>query len=368
MININELISPATSFIDSIKPKSKIAIVHGHDADSICSAAILYRLIKTEKKTKPILVVSELNSHLKESTLNKLKKIRPNYTIIVDIANIGVEIITKMRNFSKVMIVDHHIPKGYVKITYVNPRIFDRDSYLPATYVCYKIYEDFSSPKDVAWIAGIGTLGDMGLKNCLDLFNKIKSEYKELVDELEPNDEILIEKSLLGKLTQLIDSSMVVKDIAGAVFSLKILIESKKYKDVVNNKTLARNYKLVENEFKKIEKDFNKNKKIINSVLLYELKSKLKLKSAFSNYLERSFDDKIVAVYQKEKDYYSISLRKGKKMETDLDNLAREAVRGITNADGGGHPVAAGIRVPIKQFKKVIENIRLRMKLESIKS
>lgn len=365
-MNIKELILPAVNFIELIKPKDKVVIVHGHDADSICSAAILYKLIKGRKNT-PILVVSELNSQLKERTFNKIKQIKPSYTIVVDIANVGVEIITKMIKFSRVMIIDHHIPKGYVKITYINPRIFEKETYLPTTYICYKIYEKFFNPKEISWIAGIGCLGDMGLKNCLDLFNKIKIDYKKLVDDLEPNDEILIENSLLGKLTMMIESGMMVKNAIGASFTLKVLNGVKKYEDVMNNKTLTKYYKICKNEFEKIRLDFEKNKKIIDSILLYEIKSKIRLKSSFSTYVERKFDDKVIVIYQKDSEYYGISLRKGKNIKIDLDNLAKESIRGIKNADGGGHPDAAGIRVPIRQLKDVIENIRLKIKLESVK-
>lgn len=363
-INIKDLISPAISFIKAFEPKNKIVIVHGHDADSVCSAAILYRLIKNEKKITPTLQVSESNSHLKEETWVKIRKLKPSHIIILDIANIGVDIITKMRNFSQVMIIDHHVPKGYAKIIYVNPRMFDREIYLPATYVCYKIYEKFSDPKEISWIAGIGNLGDMGLKNCPDLFNRIKAEYKELVDDFEPKDEILIEKSLLGKLTQIVDSGMVVKEKAGSVFVLRVLINAKKYKDVMNNKTLLNYYKLVQSEFEKIKKDFEKNRKTVDNVVLYEIKSALKLKSAFASYIERSFDDKIIAIYQKDEECFSFSLRKGKNMTTDLDNLAKEATRGIENADGGGHPDAAGMNVPVKQLKFLVENLRLKTRLE----
>ena len=366
-IDIKELISPAVSFIKSFKPKDKIVIVHGYDVDSICSAAILYRLIKNEKNVKPMLQISESNSHLKDATLTKIKKLKPSHTIIVDIANIGVDVITKMRNFSKILIIDHHVPKGYAKITYVNPRMFNREIYLPATYVCYKIYEEFSNPKEIAWIAGVGNLGDMGLKNCPDLFNKIKTEYKELVDDLEQKDEILIEKSLLGKLTQIIDSGMVVKNKTGSIFALKILIDVKKYNDVIDNKILSGYYKLVQSEFEKIKKDFEKNKKILDNIVLYEVKSTLKLKSNFASYIERSFDDKVIAIYQKDEDCFSFSLRKGKKMTIDLDNLAKEATRSIENADGGGHPDAAGMRVPIKELKPLVENLKLRMKSEPAK-
>jgi single-stranded DNA-specific DHH superfamily exonuclease len=364
MIEMKNLIYPAVSFVNSIKPKSKVVIVHGHDADSICSAAIMYKLIKLERKINSNLLISELNSHLREKTFEKIKRMKPSYVIIVDIANISVEIITKMREFSNVMIIDHHIPKGYVKITYVNPRVFEREIYLPATYVCYKIYEDFSNTKDIAWIAGIGTLGDMGMKNCPDLFNKIKNEYAELVDDFEQKDEILIEKSLLGKLTKTMDSGMVVKDVLGSIFALKVLIGAKKYKDVLNNVTLSKYYKLVDEEFKKIEGDFEKNKKIVGSLVMYEIKSKLKLKSAFSSKVQRLFNDKIIVIYRKEMGYYDISLRKGKNVRTDLDALGKEAALDIDGANGGGHPNAAGMRVPIKYIKHALDNLKIKVRLE----
>jgi single-stranded DNA-specific DHH superfamily exonuclease len=368
MINIKEVISPGINFIKVIKPRSKVVIIYGHDTDSISSAAILYRLLKFEMKIKAELLISEMNSHLTENTVKKLKRLSPDYTIIVDISSISIEKMTSIGKFSNIMIIDHHIPKGYTRITYVNPRIYDRESYIPATYLCYKIYENFFNPKEIAWIAGIGVLGDMGMKNCLDLFQKIKTDYKELLDDLKPDDEILMEKSLLGKLTNIVDSGMVVKDFTGSKFSLNVLIEAEKYTDVINNKTLSRYYKLVETEFKRIENDFNKNKKIVDNIIFYEIKSKMKLKSAFSNYLERMFGDKIVVVYQKNGTNFTISVREGRKLKIDLDILAKESVRDINGADGGGHPSAAGARVPLGQINKFMDNLRLRMRLESVKS
>ncbi len=365
MLNIKELISPAVAFIESIKQNEKVAIVHGHDSDSICSAAIIYKLIKKLVEKDSDLIISELNSVLTEKTFNKIKKLEPVYTIIVDIPNISVEILTNLRNISKVLMIDHHMPKGYVKIVYINPRIFDRESYLPATYLCYKIYEEFFDTKEILWIAGIGTLADFGMKNCLDLFNRIKGEDKELVDEFRPDDEILIDESLLGKLAQTIESGMAVKDVAGSVFSLKVLLESKDYKDVLKNKTLIGYFNLMEKEFKRIEGDFNKKKKMIGNVLLYEIKSKIKIKSSFASYMERSFDDKVIVIYQKEGTDFNVSLREGKNSNVDLDELAKESIRGIKNSSGGGHIRAAGCRVPITQFKKFVENLRIKMELES---
>jgi single-stranded DNA-specific DHH superfamily exonuclease len=309
-----------------------------------------------------------MNSHLTDNTIKKLKRLSPDYTIIVDISNISIEKMISIVKFSNVLIIDHHIPKGYTRITYVNPRIYDRESYIPAAYLCYKIYENFYDPKKIAWIGGIGVLGDMGMKNCLDLFQKIKTGYKELVDDLKSDDEILLEKSLLGKLTNIVDSGMVVKDFSGSKFSLNVLIEAEKYNDVINNKTLSRYYKLVEAEFKRIGVDFDKNRKIVDNIIFYEIKSKMKLKSAFSNYLERMFTDKIIVVYQKDGVNFAISIREGKKLKIDLDVLAKESIRDIIGANGGGHPSAAGARVPLGQINKFMDNLRLKMRLESMKS
>jgi len=98
------------------------------------------------------------------------------------------------------------------------------------------------------------------------------------------------------------------------------------------------------------------------------MKSKIKLKSAFSNYLERMFSDNVILVYQKEGETYNISLRRGKNVKIDLDDLAKESAIGIKGADGGGHPSAAGMKVPIRFIKDVLENLRVKMKLESERS
>lgn len=363
-MELEETINPAVSFLESLKQKDKVAIIHGHDSDSICSAAIFYRLLEN-LKIKTELVISELNFSVLENTVKKIKNIKPTRTIIVDIPDIGVSILTELRNLSKVMIVDHHIPKGYVKITYVNPRIYDRDVYLPATYLSYKIYEKFFDTKEIAWIAGIGTLADMGMKNCEDLFEKIKNSYKELVDDLKPVDEILFDNSLLGKLTKIVDSAGVVKNKQGSVFALQDLIKSKDYKEILKNKKLMVYFNITEREFKKAVGDFKKNKKTVNNVLLYEIKSKLKLKSPLATYLERFFDDKVLAIYQKEDNFFNISLRRGKNLRTDLAELAKELVSDIPNSMGGGHPVAAGARIPIKYLNKFVNNLKeLKRELE----
>lgn len=354
---LEDTINPATSFLKTIKQKDKVAIIHGHDGDSICSAAIFHKLFE-KLGVKAELVISELNSSLLESSLKKIKIIKPTHIVIVDIPDVGVNILTELRNLSKVMIVDHHIPKGYVKIIYVNPRVYDRSVYLPATYLSYKIFEKFFDPKEISWIAGIGTLADMGMKNCEDLFEKIKKNYPELVGQNKPVDEELFDNSLLGKLAKVVESAEMVNNKEGSVFALGNLVKSKDYEEILENKKALSYFNLTEMEFKKTVGDFNKNKKTINDILVYGVKSKLKLKSPIATYLQRFFDDKILLIYQRENETISISLREGKKMKVDLAKLARESVRNIPKSSGGGHPQAAGIRMPAKYLKKFLDSLK----------
>lgn len=360
---IDEIIKPSLEFIKGIKPRDKVAIVHGHDNDSICSAAIIYKLLKNLHKIESSLIASGLNFAITESVLENTKKIRPNHIIVVDISEVNVEILTELRNISRVMIIDHHKPKGYVKVTYVNPRVFNKDIYLPATYLCYKIYEKFLDPKEVLWVAGIGTLSDMGMKNCNDLFTSIKREYRELVGDNLNVDETLFDNSLLGKLAKIFDSARVVNDIEGSKAALNSIIRLNNFNDVLTGseketKQLLEWYNLVEKEFNRLVKDFEKRGKVVRGLVLYEIKSKYKMKSSLAGYLSKNMEREILVIYQKSGKYIDVSFRRGKMSFVDLNVLAERSVEKIPDSSGGGHPPASGARFPAKYLNKFLTDLK----------
>lgn len=359
---IEETIKPAIKFLENIKSKDKVAIVHGHDNDSICSATIIYKLLKTLYKIESNLIVSGLNSAVTEDVLDTIKKTKPAYVIIVDISDVNVNIMTELRNISQVMIIDHHVPKGYVKITYVNPRIYDKEIYIPATYLCYKVYGDFLDPREILWIAGIGTLSDMGLKNCNDLYEQIKMEDKELVGNNENIDEILFENSLLGKLSKISDSARVVNGVEGSVIALNTLIKMENYQDVLKGKGEAKKllewFAVAEKEFNRLVKDFEKRKKRIKKIILYEVKSKYNMKSPLATYLAKRLTNEILVIYQKSGKYIDVSFRRGKVCIVDLNQLASNSVTNMPDSNGGGHIQAAGCRFPVKYLNKFLRNLR----------
>ncbi len=357
---IEGTIKPAVELIKKFKSKDRVAIVHGHDNDSICSAAIIYKLLKNLYKIESSLVVSGLNSAVTEDVLVSLKKIKPTHVIIVDISEVNVNFLTELRNMSHVMIIDHHVPKGYVKITYVNPRIFDKEIYIPATYLCYRVYEQFLEPKEIIWIAGIGTLSDMGLKYCNDLFENIKHENKELVENNENIDEFLFDNSLLGKLAKIFDSARVVNGASGSVDALNALIKASGYKEVLNdkNKQLLEWFSIAEKEFNRLVKDFEKKKKRIKKIILYEVKSKYNMKSPLATYLAKNLTNEVLVIYQKSGKYIDVSFRRGRVCIVDLNQLASNCVKNIPNSNGGGHIQAAGSRFPARYLDRFLRNLK----------
>ena len=358
---VQNLVDAAINYLKNIKPGDSVTIIHGHDNDSICSAAIMYKLIKQISKKDPKLFMTEENFSVNEVDAKKIVKTKSKFFIVLDLSEIRVDVETDLAKAGDVMIIDHHKPKGYARSAYLNPRTYDKEIYLPTTYMCYKIFESYYDPKEIIWIAGVGTLSDMGMKYALDLFQKILLVEKDLVSGSKPVDEDLFDKSQLGKLAKILDSARVIKGVAGAQLALKVLL-STDYKDVLNKKTadskkLLTYFESVDKEFKKIVANFNKNKKEIKNFLIYEIKSKMNLKSPIASYLPKFFDDKILIIMQKENKMMNVSYRRGKKVNLDLSDLAQALVKDIPNSNGGGHPQAAGGGFPAKYIKDFMKNL-----------
>ncbi len=332
-----------------------ITLVHGHDVDSVCSAAIIYKLLQ-KLKIGASNVVTESNYSFGAKDFEKVKKVGHKFVIILDIPVVWVDTLTQLTKFYKVMIIDHHKPKGYVRVCYINPRIYDDTVYTPTTYIAYKIYESFFNPKDILWIACIGVLGDHGVESCKDIFLKLKKMSPELFGDSEITSESLFKNSKLGTLTRMIDSGRII-DVKNVDKIFKIITAAKSYEDVERNSLIRKLFKSVEQEFEKSLRKFEKDKKVFKNVVFYEIKSKYNLKSSFAGYIQTLFEDKVVCIAQKFGEYYEVSLRKGNKLNVDLSKLAEILIDDLKDASGGGHPSASVVRFPSSEIKNFINKL-----------
>ena len=347
---MREFIKPAIDFFRSIK--GELAIVFGHDCDSIASASIIYKLSKN-LHLKPKLVVSRHNFEVDEKTEKTIRKFEN--VSIVDIGDTPEERINKISNSVNLLLIDHHLPKKY-KCLYVNPRLYNMNIYMPTSYITWLIYKEFFNDDDILWIAAFGTLGDFGAKNNRSIFMKLRKKNLELIGDVEIEDRKLLEKSLIGKITKMVDSCRIFEGIKGVRYVTNLISRSKSYEELLRDDKVNKIYRKFERAFEKEIEKVNKEKIEIGEFLIYEIKSRLNLKSSLASYLPKVFPKKIIFVAQKSKEgYYEVSVRRGIKRKVNLAKLVERISKSV-RARGGGHPTAAGMRV--EDLRELIEFLK----------
>ena len=344
-------IKPAIDFFRNLK--GEVAIVFGHDCDSIASASIIYKLSK-KLGLMPKLIISLHNFEIDEKTERKLRKFKN--IIIVDIGDTPEERINRLSESRKILLIDHHLPKNY-RCIYVNPRIHNKNTYMPASYIAWLIYREILKDDDILWIAAFGTLGDFGAKNNKDLFKILREKHPQLIGSLRIEDRELFEKSLIGKITKMVDSCRIFEGIKGVEYVTKIVANSRSYEDLLNDKRINKIYKKLERAFKNELRRLENRKLEIGEYLIYEIKGRLNLKSSLASYLPKVYPNKIIFVAQKsEEGYYEVSVRRGINRRVNLAKLV-EKISSNIKAKGGGHPTAAGMRVDdLKELVEFLKN------------
>jgi len=351
-------IKPAIDFFKNLK--GKVAIVFGHDCDSIASASIIYKLSK-KLGLRPKLIVSLHNFEIDEKTEKKLRKFKS--IVVVDIGDTPEERVNRLSESRSFLLIDHHLPKNY-KCIYVNPRIYNKNIYVPASYIAWLIYKEFFEDDNILWIAAFGTLGDFGAKSNKDLFITLKKKYPQLIGESKIEDRELFDKSLIGKIAKMVDSCRIFEGIKGVEYVTKVIANSKSYEDLLEDKRINRVYKNLEKAFKNELKKVEKKKIEMGEYLVYEIKGKLNLKSSLASYLPKVYPNKIIFVAQKSKEgYYEVSVRRGINRKVNLAKLVEGISKNI-RAKGGGHPTAAGMRVDdLKELIEFLKNKKRKSRL-----
>jgi single-stranded DNA-specific DHH superfamily exonuclease len=361
---VEKTITPAVEFIKKIKAFDRVAIVHDDDCDGICSGVVLATLIKDIYNTTPHLFSTEWNVSLTKRIVEDVLRVKPTKIIIVDSPELPKTLLSELKEHADILVIDHHTVEKYGGVVYCNPRIYDPKMYMPVSYLTYKISQKLmQNTKNTMWIAAIGSLGDYGVNDCEDLFIDTKNNFPELIGDVNLSAEDLWDKSLLGKLVKIVDSGRVVSGRLGAELVSNTLFGVKGYKELLegateNTKILLKWYGVAEKELDRLIEDFEKGvKQIGKNVLFYELESKLSFKSTLATAVQKFYDSKIIVIGQKCGEYFDMSLRRGRKMEIDLGNLVKTVISNIPRSNGGGHPEAAGARVPVKYLELFLDNL-----------
>lgn len=341
----------------------RITIVHDDDPDGICSAVLLSKACSELIFTVPSIHTTEYGQSLTQGLLRSLRRDAPDSIIFTDVPAIPGDLLGEARKIAQVLVLDHHFPEAYRGVVYANPRLIEPSAYLPSSFLAYHVSRRIGLSEDLCWIAGIGVLADHGVKSCRGLFRQLKSRFPDLVGGVRLTDAALMDDSPLGELTMVITSANIANPRKGAQTAFKALNSAKSYRDILEgdspeSRVLRKWQGSVDNEFRRIIKDAKSNsRRVTPGVVLYRFESPLRVKSLIANRLPRLFRKEVVLVIQKDGAYTHISLRRGDRNHTDLRSLVQQAIKGIPDASGGGHPEASAARLPSDHVDSLLKRI-----------
>jgi single-stranded DNA-specific DHH superfamily exonuclease len=356
---LQKTIRPAISFLGRLGPGDRVLIVHDDDVDGCSSGALMALILKRLLgRTFP---TRAKHAEISAKIAKEARKLNLTHLIVLDIPKIPPEIRGILYGV-KILQIDHHPPIKSEGMAYVNPRLYDASVYLPTSYLVYHIYKKMFGDRTPCWIAGIGVVGDIAAEHCADLIKEIKEVCHELVGEVGLGE--LYERSILGRLTQIINSARFVDKRRGARIATRALLLAGSYQQLLEGRTkeaakLIGYHQTYQKEFKKVLEDFERNRIPFKEkrLLYHHVRSKLPLKSALATNISLKLKSQIILTTQDENSEISLSIRRGTECKIDLNDLVRRAALGIAGAKVGGHPQAAGGKMAKKYLEKFLNNL-----------
>lgn len=151
----------AVDFFSSFDKNKQVRFVSHHDADGICSAAIIIELMERLNFNYCLSVVSQLD----DSFLESLSREKNTQYIFADLGSVFIEKIGEYLKGSKVIILDHHQVKkdiSFENICHVNPHLcgVQGSREISGSGVAYMFSEYFCDMSRLAHLPIIGAIGD----------------------------------------------------------------------------------------------------------------------------------------------------------------------------------------------------------------
>ncbi|OYT42070.1 MAG: hypothetical protein B6U78_02205 [Candidatus Aenigmarchaeota archaeon ex4484_224] len=327
---IEEICKKGIDFLKKVK--GNCLIVHDSDCDGICSASIFLKIFKKMKIKAKVLNKERIN----EKIIEKF-----DCLIFLDIPRIEESVIEKIKK-KKVLIVDHHFPVRYPKkFVYINPRIYEKNAYIPTSCLSYVIGKEFLEKNEICWLGLVGTICDKGEKNC----KWIRKDCKKIDEYIYVFANVVNSCRIFNEN----NSSFVAKVLAKSQNYIEILKGNKK-----EHLKILKWYFESQREIEKILKNFEKEKIEKNGYVFFEVKSKLFFKSTIASILAEKIKKKVLVVFQERNGKIEISLRRGKGCRKNLLKIVEKVLKKVKGS-GGGHPQAAGLKIEKINRKKLIE-------------
>jgi len=348
-----ELLERFKKFCKGLSKQDNIAIIHHSDADGFCSALVTAKAIEKLVGKMPVFLQPYEYGNVEQATkaVSQMREKKVNTIIVLDIGiDSAPHQLGDKADFEKCLIIDHH--KMYKdlnddKIVFLKSQFFTEKD--PSSYVTSKFAFDlFSHVADVSefdWIACLGILGDMNLKN-----------WQEFVQDTLKKRKLSL--TLLYKLLDLI-ASVEVLDSSKMPELFKLFYKTRNLEELLESPFKEHLLKF-KNEKDSQIRGFNERAEQFPEIELYfyAINSKLEnIKSYVINELSELHPNKTIILMQDlGKDRIRFSARR-LDFKVKVNDLLVEAIEGIENSTAGGHVPAAAGSIPKKDLEKFKKNV-----------
>jgi single-stranded DNA-specific DHH superfamily exonuclease len=277
--------------------------------------------------------------------LKMLKRKKISKVIFTDLpVHEDAAAVKRLEKQCEALIIDHHtffqdITSGRTVLAMPQMLADDVDpSKYTASKLAYDITSRHTNMEEYGWIAAVGLIGDMGGSAWPEFLTKVFER-----DKLKPNPKDWF-RTELGKVSEFLLGAMIVNDkYIGYCYNL--LMNAKKPEDILKDKKLFALRKSIEKETAKwvrgAEKLMHKDDRL--KLIWYEIRPKYHLNSPISTMLslDPKYEDYAILVVEKNRDIVRVSGRCQSK-RVKMNELLKNAVRGLSDSAGGGHIPAAG--------------------------
>lgn len=317
-----------------------------NDQDGLCSFLLLQRFIERGKGV-PIKSFPSLT----KDYFRRVNELNADYIFILDKALVADDFFEEARKISlPVVWIDHHeadslkIP-DYV--SYYNPLLNNKKNYEPTSLLSYQI----TQKKEDLWLSVIGCVSDAYVPR---FYNEFKKIYSDLAIDSENALDIYY-NSEIGKIAQMFGAGL--KDKTTNVINmLRFLMNVKSPYEVLEEN--SKNY-FMHKRFNEINKKYKKllekavNNLDLSNILFFEYSGDMSISAEIANGLRQKFPKKIIVVGYMTGAKVNVSIR-GRNVKKKLLNVMGK----LDNAIGGGHEMAVGARINIKDWEKFKELFR----------
>ncbi len=357
----NERLEPAVDYLKNCDKDSKVKILHHWDMDGVASAAIISKILRKERgrEADDVAIPMERAYHLCDEEKEALQDF--DKLIVLDF-NLEADELEELNEFVDVLVVDHHDFDRVPDISFVNPREFDADVYVPCSKICLDIAADFGLEDELRWIAGMGVIQDFGVKSCPELFEALEDDYeKYLPEELTQHE--LAKNCEYGRYASVLNIKPYRDSRHYAKLAYKALMNSEDLLELEAQEEYRQVYEVyleMQDEFNKMVENYEEDREIDRDkmVIFFTIDSEFNITSSISTNMSTKTPEWIHLVIQKD-DEVNISARcqsgRVNLGEVMRESLPDEAVE--KGAEAGGHRKAAGASMDLEYYDEFKQNL-----------